>query len=181
VLLIRRQDCSKIPQIRDLCAGLTYLHSIPVVHGDLKGVRNFFIVCSRSLTLFRNLFTQNNVLIDDDGRAVLTDFGLSKVIDEISDPTGNTTVMMGGAIRWKAPELLFDEPEDSTSPEVSPMPSTASDVYSFACTAYEVSPVRRFYRKGWVYTNLPLSTPYSLLLVGFHIRITSMIGVLYKR
>ena len=36
---------------------------------------------------------QNNTLVNDDGRAMLTDFGLAKVIEELAGPTGNTTSM----------------------------------------------------------------------------------------
>jgi len=42
----------------------------------------------------------------------LTDFGLSKVIEELASPTGNTTSMLGETIRWRVPELIFDEDEE---------------------------------------------------------------------
>jgi len=40
---------------------------------------------------------QDNILIDDDGHAVLTDFGFSKVIEELTGPTGYTTSKRGEA------------------------------------------------------------------------------------
>lgn len=73
---------------------------------------------------------KNNVLITDEGRAALCDFGLSKVIDELGGSTGYTLSNPDvGPLRWQAPEFLEDED--------APM-SPSSDVWSFACTAFEV-------------------------------------------
>ena len=124
-------------KVKDVCRGLRYLHTLLVVHGDLKGVGTFTSVKAH----LTRMNTQNNILIDDDGHAVLTDFGLSKVIEELTGPTGNTTSMLGGTIRWQAPELIFDEheeDEEGDSRKSGPFPSLSSDVWSFACTAYEV-------------------------------------------
>ncbi|KIM84884.1 hypothetical protein PILCRDRAFT_817699 [Piloderma croceum F 1598] len=99
--------------IHDIARGLNYLHTLipPIVHGDLKG---------------------NNVLITTSCRAVLTDFGLSQVIEEMISPTGNTTSTAQGAVRWMAPELVLD---DSLTLQLT----FSSDVWSFGCTAYEES------------------------------------------
>lgn len=87
------------------------------------------------------------MLVNDEGHAVLTDFGLSKVLVELTGPSGNTTTTIAGSVRWQAPEQMFDDDEESEeevcdiskhSPRPSPAPSLASDVWSFACTAYEV-------------------------------------------
>ena len=74
----------------------------------------------------------------------MTDFGLSKVIEELTGPTGYTTSKRGEApIRWQAPELIRREYEedgendDDRNPD-TPFLSPSSDVWSFACTAYEV-------------------------------------------
>jgi len=98
------------------------------------------------------------VLIDDNGSGILTDFGLSKVIEELSNPTGNTTVLMG-TVRWQAPELLFDAPseeDEDSAPIIYPIPSKASDVYSFASTIYEVSKTGHASQLG---KKLPLDSP----------------------
>jgi serine/threonine protein kinase len=78
--------------------------------------------------------------VDDDRRAVLSDFGLSRVIGDSSGPTGYTTTTVAASVRWQAPELLFDGEEDEEEEPLSPLlaPSPMSDVWSFACTAYEV-------------------------------------------
>lgn len=71
------------------------------------------------------------MLITDDGSAVLSDFGLSQVIEDLLDrPAGYTPSNSGYApLRWQAPELQDDE---------SCQPMLETDVWSFGCTAYEV-------------------------------------------
>ena len=82
---------------------------------------------------------QNNTLVNDDGRAMLTDFGLAKVIEELAGPTGNTTSMGAGCVRWQAPELITDTRSDGGVDAPKPSsPTRGSDVWSFGCTAYEV-------------------------------------------
>ncbi|KAG2131262.1 kinase-like domain-containing protein [Suillus bovinus] len=99
--------------LQDVASGLHYLHhdGIPVVHGDL---------------------TPNNVLLNDDKRAVLTDFGLSSVLGDI---TGFSYLQWScaqpGVIRYSAPELLRD-------PDAPVQPDIRSDIYSFGCLALKV-------------------------------------------
>jgi serine/threonine protein kinase len=97
--------------LQDVTSGLHYLHGIPMVHGDL---------------------TPNNVLLNNDKRAVLTDFGLSSMLGDI---TGFSYVARScaqpGAIRYSAPELLMDS-------DTSIQPDIRSDVYSFGCLALKV-------------------------------------------
>lgn len=104
-------DTDRLKLVLDVARGLEYLHTHRpcIVHGDLKG---------------------NNVLIADDGHAVLSDFGLSQVIDDLVGPTGWTLTSPDiGPLRWQAPELLIDE---------ACHPSLQTDVWSFGCTAYEL-------------------------------------------
>lgn len=84
----------KLKLLCDVVTGLRYLHSQRVVHGDL---------------------TNNNILIDVNGRAVVADFGLSFQISEL---TGSYPVT--GAAQWMAPELMQ-----------AFKPSIHSDMYSF--------------------------------------------------
>ncbi|KAH8083311.1 kinase-like domain-containing protein [Cristinia sonorae] len=97
---------------RDACyetaLGLSYLHEEGIVHGDLRGA---------------------NILVDDNGRIRLADFGMSV----IAESTGNSSAC-GGAKRWLSPELINPEQFNMTSS----CPTYASDIYSFALTVVEL-------------------------------------------
>ncbi|KAL4079150.1 kinase-like domain-containing protein [Scleroderma citrinum] len=92
-------------------SGLDYLHRSNVVHGDLK---------------------PDNLLINDRREVVISDFGLSRVLET----TGFTTKNFYGAVRYTAPEIL-----DYTSPSGSSkyIPKTLyADIWAFAITSTEV-------------------------------------------
>ncbi|KAJ8539093.1 hypothetical protein ON010_g12779 [Phytophthora cinnamomi] len=87
----------------DAAKGLQHLHDHGIVHGDLKG---------------------NNILVCDEYRVKLADFGLST--NSNRDTFGHDAGRNMGAIRWKAPECL-----------VGSRPTTASDMYSFGMCVIE--------------------------------------------
>ena len=64
-------------------------------------------------------------MIDDRCNAVLTDFGISRMLDT----RGFTTKSIAGSCRWMSKELLCDEDQ---------VPSFASDVWSLGMTILEV-------------------------------------------
>jgi len=99
--------------LRDVAAGLAYLHSQGIVHGDLTG---------------------SNVLIDCEERARLCDFGLSSVMEELTGSSYYTS-NLGGAVRWAAPEVYQYDFERS---QLGTIISPATDVYSFGSVALEV-------------------------------------------
>ncbi|KAF8835173.1 WD40 repeat-like protein [Paxillus ammoniavirescens] len=109
--LTRRHDTLKPLQrlalINDAAAGLQYLHSKSIVHGNLSG---------------------SNVLIDGNGRACISDFGLSMVLTDLGGSTYGASRHEAGTLRWAAPELLGLQEKDSPH-HVFPTPP--SDVYSF--------------------------------------------------
>ncbi len=84
--VLRRKDIEiNWPRIQsiaiDICAGLTYIHSMKMVHRDLKS---------------------QNVLINDGSfTAKLSDFGVSRV--KRSD---STTMTAKGTSQWMAPEMI---------------------------------------------------------------------------
>ncbi|CAL1703188.1 unnamed protein product [Somion occarium] len=85
--------------------GLKYLHDMGMIHGDLRGA---------------------NILITNDFRVQLADFGMSSLLEATSASHGSHH---GGAQQWLSPELL--------SGEVS-RPTQASDMYSFGCLCVEL-------------------------------------------
>ncbi len=88
-----------------------------IVHGDLK------TVLLGDLILVFLMFLQANILVSDDGHALITDFGLSSIAQEFTTATAS--------FRWMAPER-FDAEEDEVRA------STSWDIWSFACLCYEV-------------------------------------------
>ncbi|KAG6916552.1 hypothetical protein DXG01_006378 [Tephrocybe rancida] len=98
----------------DVALGLSYLHEKGIIHGDLKGP---------------------NILVNDEGRACLADFGISSVYfdSKIAVWKSQTSgASKGGTVRWQAPEL-FDIRDDNI---VRNNPKT--DVYACACVCYEI-------------------------------------------
>ncbi|KAH6906636.1 kinase-like domain-containing protein [Coprinopsis sp. MPI-PUGE-AT-0042] len=122
--LRRYPDVDKESLILDIAQGLNYLHTFQpaIIHGDLKG---------------------NNILINSAGRACLADFGLSKLITDVTWVTSpGRSSGIYGCEHFSAPELLFWELDDGdrrASVLVSaPSKTTESDVYAFGCVCYEV-------------------------------------------
>ena len=75
---------------------------------------------------------QANILIDSDGKARLVDFGLS-TIKAVFEGTSYSQSTVGGAIRWRALELLHFTEEDFT-----PILTTACDIYSYGSVMLQV-------------------------------------------
>ncbi|KAK0440008.1 kinase-like domain-containing protein [Desarmillaria tabescens] len=92
-----------INHLINIAHGLLYLHSRRIVHGDLKDV---------------------NVLIDDAQTAVLCDFGLSQIQENMMTRTSLPKI---GSPNWMSPERLSGEP-------LRP----PADIYSFSMTIYEL-------------------------------------------
>ncbi|KAG8955769.1 hypothetical protein FRC03_011085 [Tulasnella sp. 419] len=107
--IARTPDADRTQLVLDSINGLVHLHSRdpPIVHGDLKAT---------------------NILIDNKGHARITDFGLSRILEE--GPSGLTTSTgVIGTHRWMAPELMLKE---------RTRPTTAADIYSMTLLALEI-------------------------------------------
>ena len=106
---IGRLPSDKALQIaRQMCAGLSAAHDSGILHRDLKPA---------------------NVMIDAEGNARITDFGLASLAEEIRDDE-----MAAGTPAYMAPEQFDGEP-----------PSVRSDIYSLGLVLYELFTGKRAY------------------------------------
>jgi serine/threonine protein kinase len=121
------------PKLSQIAKGLHYLHSTHICHGDVKAVSCFDI--KYMLTSFWN--SQANVLIDENYRCYLADFGIAALISTKTATVGFATATRStkGTMRWMAPEL-FDFTKLNT--DSSGIKSAPRDIYAFACTMLEV-------------------------------------------
>ncbi|MEE8391723.1 MAG: Stk1 family PASTA domain-containing Ser/Thr kinase, partial [Anaerolineae bacterium] len=105
--LIRRKTRLHVDEALDIaiqiCAGVGHAHKAGIIHCDIK---------------------PHNVLITQDGRAKVTDFGIARALSE-SGITESDTV-------WGSP--LYFSPEQAAGEP----PSPASDVYSIGVIMYEM-------------------------------------------
>ncbi|KAJ7301173.1 kinase-like domain-containing protein, partial [Mycena albidolilacea] len=107
-----RGDINRL--LLEISQGLEYLHSMNIVHGDLRG---------------------NNILISDDGNACLSDFGLATTFSEADSTAGMTSSSnRAGSIQWFAPELI--QPQSFGCERF--VRTTATDVYAYACVCLEL-------------------------------------------
>ncbi|KXN89023.1 hypothetical protein AN958_06374 [Leucoagaricus sp. SymC.cos] len=100
--LHNQSQSPRLPLIAEIAQGLQYLHQRNIIHGDLK---------------------PSNILINDDGRPLLADFGCSLIVG-----CQGTTTRRHGTVRYQAPEL-FEEDIKFTK---------ASDVYAYGVTCSAV-------------------------------------------
>ncbi|KAJ7115867.1 kinase-like domain-containing protein, partial [Mycena epipterygia] len=116
--LKKNPKADKLQILHDISRGMEYLHNQNVVHGDLKA---------------------RNVLIDDNGHALVADFGLAK-FERVSvksaatqspgldsTPTKPKMVNIVGTLHWLAPECFVEGGV-----------TRASDIYAMGMCAYEL-------------------------------------------
>lgn len=94
-----------LKMIHEISKGMTYLHKEGVLHGDLKAA---------------------NILVDDDTRCVISDFGQSEMKSEVYRIS--RTPVPHGTLRWQAPELM--QGAQALMPEM--------DVYAFGICCVEI-------------------------------------------
>ena len=113
-----------LAKIVDIAHGLCYLHNHPqgsIIHGDLKGVGGLV-----KIQIYSDVFTKVNVLISDEGHALISDFGLTQMIG--SSFSMAASLPCGGSVNWMAPEILKPPDEDA------PLMTVRSDVWAFGMT-----------------------------------------------
>ncbi|KAJ7202309.1 kinase-like domain-containing protein [Mycena pura] len=92
--------------------GLRYLHSMNIVHGDLRG---------------------NNILISNNFNVCLADFGLANIVSPTETTATASSSNHAGSTRWFAPELIHPTAFGCDRFVRTP----ASDIYAFGCVCYE--------------------------------------------
>lgn len=99
----------------DVAEGLAYLHGLGIIHGGVK---------------------DQVILVDDSGRACLSDFsqGYREGSQFTSAPYTESMAASLLNIVWKAPELL-----DGLMKDRPVAPTQATDMYAFGCLVYKVS------------------------------------------
>ncbi|EDR05941.1 uncharacterized protein LACBIDRAFT_302090 [Laccaria bicolor S238N-H82] len=112
---------NRLRLLAQVASAIAYLHTFrpTIVHGDLKGVRPL-----------------RNIPVDEHVYAIITDFGLSKVIEEMSETISKGISSFAGLTRWMAPELIMSLVEDDG--QIPPI-TTFSDVYAFGSVCLEVA------------------------------------------
>ncbi|KAF9417355.1 hypothetical protein BGZ76_004539, partial [Entomortierella beljakovae] len=92
----------KVRLARDVAAGISFIHQDNICHHDLHS---------------------RNVLIDQSGRALITDFGLSRYLNHASSNNG-----VRGVVPYISPERLKNNPFDRSS-----------DIYSLGVIMWELT------------------------------------------
>ncbi|KAJ7085379.1 TKL/TKL-ccin protein kinase [Mycena belliarum] len=108
----------RLQMLCEVADGLHYLHENSIVHGDLTG---------------------SNILIDDEGKVKLCDFGLSSIVVELCG-TSSLTSGIGGAVRWADASLytLSTDDDAKTDTKATAAITTRSDIYSFGSVTLEI-------------------------------------------
>jgi len=104
----RNPEANRIHLLHGAAKGIEYLHNCGIVHGNLK--------CA-------------NILIASDCEARICDFGMSTVMEDVTEKAASVTLTASGSTRWLAPELIEGLIMSPTFP---------ADTYSFAMAILEL-------------------------------------------
>ncbi|KAK0239873.1 kinase-like domain-containing protein [Armillaria nabsnona] len=100
----------RLTSLVQVAGAMKYLHNLdpPIIHVDIRG---------------------GNILVADDRRCCLADFGLSLIVE--SQNFNTTSGMRRGSHRWLAPEYILPGSLDQSF-------IAARDTYAYGCTVIEV-------------------------------------------
>ncbi len=105
-----------------ICSALEYAHNLGIVHRDLK---------------------PQNVMLDAEGNAILTDFGLARMMDTLGQPALTQTGAQMGTPAYMSPEQWRGQPVDGRA-----------DIYALGVMLFEMLSGQAMY---------PGQTPHELL------------------
>ncbi|MCJ1257089.1 bifunctional endoribonuclease/protein kinase ire1 [Lignoscripta atroalba] len=114
--------------LKQITAGVRYLHSLKIVHRDIKP-QNILVSAPKKLPALPDAIQPPRLLISD--------FGLCKKLEGDQNSFRATTAHAAGTSGWRAPELLVDE--DATSSSMQ-SPTTASDTNNIIHTGNSSEP-----------------------------------------
>lgn len=127
--------------LRQITAGVRYLHSLKIVHRDLKP-QNILVAAPKARA--------GSVAL----RLLISDFGLCKKLEDNQSSFRATTAHAAGTSGWRAPELLVDDDQNPSSwdnqpvtdssepavvdPQTNRRATRAIDIFSLGCVFYYV-------------------------------------------
>ncbi|KAL5496050.1 hypothetical protein ACEPAH_3143 [Sanghuangporus vaninii] len=109
----RNPSCNVMDLVIGIASGLAYLHSLGIVHSDIKS---------------------DNIMISDLENALICDFGCSRMVDS-SRTYARLTSSVKGTSRYLAYELVV---APDLGGEVSGSHTTKTDVWAFGMTVFEL-------------------------------------------
>lgn len=134
--------------LKQITAGLQHLHSLKIVHRDIKP-QNILVSAPKTALI--------TPAISQPPRLLISDFGLCKKLEGDQNSFRATTAHAAGTSGWRAPELLVDEDQvtpilqtsnnhtgGSTSepavvdPQTNRRATRAIDIFSLGCVFYYV-------------------------------------------
>lgn len=125
---------------RQLASGVAYLHERGVIHGDLK---------------------PSNILLADDGRPIVSDFGIAKDHGRFGEPAEDVTVTLtttggvtSGTMTYMAPEQRLGESRAATG---------KSDVWALGISFYEVATANACFNDPRLTGSMPSVSDISAL------------------